>query len=145
MDEQMVLVIFDTFRGHKVVEMESLLLRNNILSVVVPSNCKDLLQPLDFFFNKPLKDHLRNSFQTWYSEQVPIQLQEGKEPEDVKVDTRLSVMKPLSAKWITAAYDHLRSDSGFVHSGFVEAGIVEALEEAETKEHLDNDPFADLD
>ena len=44
---------------------------------------------------KRLKDHLRRSFQTWTSEQVSKQLQEGKEPEDVKVDTRLTVMKPL--------------------------------------------------
>ena len=54
-------------------------------------------------------------------------------------------MKPLSAKWITAAYDHLRSDSAFIRGGFVEAGIVEALEETETEEHSDDDPFADLD
>ena len=40
------------------------------LSVLVPSNCTDLLQPLDLSVNKPLKDHLRSCFQSWYSEQV---------------------------------------------------------------------------
>ena len=41
-----------------------------------------------------------------------------------------AVMKPLSARWITSAYDYLRSDSGIVLGGFLEAGIVEALDHA---------------
>ena len=139
----MVLFIFDTFKGHKEDRMESLLLENNVLSVIVPSNCTDLLQPLDLSVNKPLKDPLRRSFQSWYSEQVSKQLEEGKEPEDVKVDTRLSIMKPLSAKWITSAYDNFRSDSRIVRGGFVEAGIVEALDQDETEYQAesDEDPF----
>ena len=141
----MVLFIFDTFKGHKEDRMESLLLENNVLSVIVPSNCTDLLQPLDLSVNKPLKDPLRRSFQSWYSEQVSKQLEEGKEPEDIKVDTRLSIMKPLSAKWITSAYDYFRSDSGIVRGGFVEAGIVEALDQDETEYQAesDEDPFQD--
>ena len=113
--------------------------------MIAPSNCTDLLQPLDLSVNKPLKDHLRHSFQSWYSEQVSKQLEEGKEPEDVKIDTRLSIMKPLSAKWIISAYDYLRSESRIVRGGFVEAGIVEALEQDKTEDHMDEDPFQDLD
>ena len=41
---------------------------------------------------------------------------------DVKMDTRLSVIKPLSARWITSVYDYIRKESGIIHSGFVEAG-----------------------
>lgn len=57
--------------------MELLLLENNILSVIVLSNCADL-QPLDLSVNKPLKDQLRRSLQSWYSEQVSKQLEEGR-------------------------------------------------------------------
>ena len=115
--------------------------------MIVPSNCTDLLQPLDLSVNKPLKDHLRCSFQSWYSEQVSKQLEEGKEPEDIKVDTRLSVMKPLGARWITSACDYIRSESGIVRGGFLEAGIVDALDqnEANSEGHSDDDPFEDLD
>ena len=52
----MVVVIFDTFKGHTRSEMDFLLLENNI-SVIVPSNCTDVLQPLDLSVNKPMKDH----------------------------------------------------------------------------------------
>ena len=49
----------------------------------------------------------------------------------MKVDTRLTVMKPLSAKWIISAYDHLCHDSGIVRGGFIVAGILETLNEAD--------------
>ena len=72
----MTLVIFNTFKGHKEDGMVSLLLENNVLSLIVPSNCTDLLQPLDLSVNKPLKDPLRCSFQSWYSAQVSKQMEE---------------------------------------------------------------------
>ena len=67
-EEHMAVVIFDTFKGHTGSKMESLLLENNIISIIVPSNCTDVLQPLELSVNKPLKDHLRSKFQSWYSE-----------------------------------------------------------------------------
>ena len=42
----------------------------------------------------------------------------------MKVDMRLSIMKPLGAKWITSAYDYLRSESGIVRGGFIEAELL---------------------
>ena len=101
----MTVVIFDTYKGHIGSEMESLLLENNIISVLVFNNCTDVLQPLDLSVNKPLNDHLRSKFQLWYSEQVSKQMIDEKQPEDIEVDMKLSVMKPLSARWIISAYD----------------------------------------
>ena len=126
--------------------METLLQQHNILSVIVPSSCTDLLQPLYLSVNKPLKDHLRSCCQSWhYSEQVSKQLEGGKEPEGIKVDTKLTVVKPLSARWIISAYDCVRSQSWIIYSGFVEAGIVAALESDDKDEIEDEDPFQDLD
>ena len=102
-DEHIALVIFDSLKGHKGDELDSLLHDNNTLSVVIHSNCKVLLQPLHFSVNKPMKDHLCCTFKTWYSEQVTKQLWNRKDPEDMKVDLQLTVMKPLSTKWIISA------------------------------------------
>ena len=74
-EQHMALVIYDTFKGHTGEEMKSILVQNNITSVIVPANCTDLLQPLDLSVNKPFKDHLRHCFQSWYSDQVSSQLQ----------------------------------------------------------------------
>ena len=59
------------------------------------------LQPLNLSVNKPLK---RSKFQSWYSDQVSKQVDGGKQPEDIEVDMKLSVMKLLSARWIISAY-----------------------------------------
>ena len=42
----------------------------------------------------------------WYACQVQLQIESGQKIEDVRVDTRLSIMKELGAKWIVAAYDY---------------------------------------
>lgn len=94
----MALMIFETFKGHTNSEMRSLLSESNILSVIVPSNCTDALQSLDLSINKPLKGHLRSKFQCWYSEQVSKQIDDGKQPNELIVDTKLSVMRTLSDK-----------------------------------------------
>ena len=110
----------------------------------MPSNCKVRLQTLDLSVNKPLKDHLRNKFQSWYLEQVSKQLEQGKESKDSSV----SVMKPHSANWIISAIDYLRSEPSIVRGGFVDAGIVEALDQDENNSetgNLDEDQFQDLD
>ena len=39
----MAVVIFDTFKGHTGSEMESLLLENNIISVLVPNSCTNVI------------------------------------------------------------------------------------------------------
>ena len=56
-------------------------------------------------------------------------------------------MKLLSVRWITSAYDYIRSESGMVRGGFLEAGIVDTLDkdEADSEQQSDDDPFEDLD
>ena len=73
------------------------------------------------------------------------QMDDGKQPEDIEVDMKLSVMKPLSARWIISAYDYLRIKAEIVHGGFVEAGICEAMDEAESDCDLEDHPFANID
>ena len=105
--------------------------------VIVPSNCTGVLQPLDLSVNKPLKDHLRSKFQSWYSDQVSNQMDDG---NNIEVDMKLTMMKPLSAMFV---YDYLRNKSGIVRDGFVEVGICEVVGEAESD--CDSDAFADID
>ena len=65
---------------------------NHLISVRVPNNCTDRLQPLDLIVNKAIKDRLRQSFTDWYACQVKLQIESGKSIQDLRVDTRLSVM-----------------------------------------------------
>ena len=87
--------------------------------------CQPTAQPMDLCINKPFKDHMKASFQTWYAQQVCLQLQQKQLHK--AVDLRLSVVKPLSANWIMAAFAHVQSNTELVKNGFREAGITVAL------------------
>ena len=101
------------------------LLRNNHIHVmIVPANCTDRLQPLDVSVNKAAKEFLRRQFQEWYSSKISSQLQAGSTVE--AVDLRMAVVKPLSAKWMIALYDYLKSKPDIIKNGFRHAGITAA-------------------
>ena len=162
LDTQPGLCIYDVFKGHKKNEVQTLVEENKILTVFVPSNCTDLLQPLDLSVNKAVKERLRQHFRSWYSEQVKEKLQVGEEIENITVDLRMSVMKELGARWIVSACDHIRSHPEIITNGFKKAGIVEAIASPDNisssncngdptsgdmadQDSSDGDPFEDLD
>ena len=62
----------------------------------------------------------------WYRDQVQTQLDRGIKIEEVKVDMRVSVVKPLSAKWIIKAVDELASRPCEIkYKRFERGGILE--------------------
>ena len=63
----------------------------------------------------------------WYSDQVQTQLDRGIKIEEVKVDMRLSIVKPLSAKWIIKVVDEVASCPCEIKKGYERAGILECL------------------
>ena len=105
------LAIFDSFKGQTTPAFYSLLQSHNIIAVQVPANCTDKLQSLNVSLNKPVKDEMKKQFQTWYSEQVQKQLQEGVPINQVKVEMPASVMKNLSVNWIMSTWESLKSRS----------------------------------
>ena len=56
------------------------------------------------------------------------QLKSGKQPDNVKIDKRLSVIKLLHAKWITSLYNYIQNNMQIVLSGFEKSGITKFLE-----------------
>ena len=98
------------------------------MRVLVPSNCTDLLQPLDLSTNKALKAKMSSCFSAWYSQEVGRQLEKGTPPDAVNIDLRMSLIKELSCKWLVSTYDHIRSHPEIIQNGFRKAGITSALE-----------------
>ncbi len=43
------LALFDCFKGQTTANIQSLLLENNIIAILIPANCTDKLQPMDVF------------------------------------------------------------------------------------------------
>jgi hypothetical protein len=115
------LVIFDRFKAQCTTNILDLLQNNHVHVVIVPANCTDRLQPLDISVNKAAKEFLRRQFHDWYSSKISSQLKAGS-----SVDLRMAVVKPLSAKWMIALYDYLKSKPDIIKNGFRHAGITAA-------------------
>ena len=118
---QPALVIFDTFRGQCTEQIFSKL-ENSVHVLIIPANCMDRLQPLDLSVNKA-KEFLHTQFSNWYADQICNQLHQGVKPVK-SVDLRLSIIKPLGARWMIALYDYFKSKPEIAKNGFKETGIV---------------------
>ena len=123
------LALFDGFRGQTTASIYSLLEKNHIISVLIPANCTNKLQPLDISVNKPMNDHLQSEFQTWYASEMLKQLQTTP-VADVKVDVAAAAIKPHSAAWIFSAWQSITMRPDIVINGFHKAGIVDAIASA---------------
>ena len=120
------LVLFDFFKGQCTDSVFKLLDENNILHIMVPANCTDRLQPLDLSVNKPAKDFMKSKFQEWYGKIICQQLEDG---INESVDMRLSVMKPLMAKWAIDMYEYFLSQPNIIINGYRAAGIIDVLKD----------------
>lgn len=124
-DSQSALVILDEFKGQTTDAVLNLLRQNDIEYVLVPPNCTDRLQPLDVSINKPVKDFLRRKFTDWYAEKIVAQQDSGTATQPV--DMKLSIMKPIGAKWMIEAFDYIQSHPDMIRNGFKNVGITDFL------------------
>ena len=114
------LLIFDNFKAQCTSDLLQTLDKNNINVVLIPPNCTDRLQPLDISVNKAAKEYLRQQFQSWYAQEVCAQLKGEKEkaPVDLRLSIRLSIVKPLGARWIIDMHGYFKSKPDIVCNGF---------------------------
>ena len=117
------LAIFDCFRGQTTPEFLPLLKVHNIVSVQIPANCTDRLQPLDVSVNK---DDLKKSFHSWYANEVQKQLK-SVPVHEVKVDVSAAVIKMKSVSWFISAWELLQGRPEIVINGFKKFGILDAV------------------
>ena len=126
-DDQPALAIFDQFRGQLTSTFQDFLAANHIMVVEIPPNCTDRLQPLDLSVNKPIKDNLKTKFQLWYAGNITQQLKAKSTIEPA--DLRLSIMKPLGAKWLIETVEEMKQRKDVIINGFCNAGIMDAVKD----------------
>ena len=82
---------------------------------------------LDLSFNKEYKHALKDRYNQWYADQVAQQI-DNIDDEDqirtVKVDTRMTVIKPLHANWIIDVHQEMANKKNLILDGFKKAGII---------------------
>ena len=99
----------------------------------------------DMTVNREAKKFMKDQFTSWYSAQIQSQLDSGVVLNDVDVDLRLSVLKPIHATWIVSNYNHLSSFEGrqSIVKGWKKAGVTDVVNGS--KKLPSEDPFEDLD
>ena len=72
---------------------------------------------------------MKDEFTSWYSAQIQGQLDSGVVLDDVDVDLRLSVLKPIHATWIVSMYNQLSSSEGrqSIAKGWKKAGVTDVV------------------
>ena len=75
----------------------------------IPNNItNNIFQPPDLSVNRSCKSFLRREAQPRYSPQIEKQIKEGKKAHEINVDTRISIMKPVHAKWVVSFYGEIK-------------------------------------
>ena len=109
--EQHDLIIMGTFKGQDNDTLKKLCAENNC-DVIVPHNLTNKFQPLDLSVDKAAKWFIQNKYNDWFADQVFTQLQNVKDPNDVKISSKLSNLKPIHARWIVDYYNHVIMEKG---------------------------------
>ena len=121
---QKSLCLCDVFRAQMAKEFIEDLKSRNIEVVYIPPSTTDKLQPMDLSIQKVVKDKMKAHFQSWYASCISKQLSQGSDIESIKpVDLRLSVLKPLGAKWLVETHKDIKCQPQLIVNGFEKAGI----------------------
>ena len=100
LDDQKGMLIFDVFKGQVTENVTKFIEENDCVFVHVPNNMTEHFQPLDLNVNGHAKEFLKNKFECWYAKQVTDQIDSGSNVYDVNVPLKLSIIKPIHAKWL---------------------------------------------
>lgn len=127
---QKALVVWDVFKGQMTEVVKQKLSSYNIELVAVPANMTHFFQPLDLTVNGSTKKYMKKKFIIYYSSCVKQQLDNGKQLEDIDVDFRLTIIKPLHAQWLVDMFNFLSSQKGadIIIKGWTKAGVVGVLD-----------------
>ena len=142
------LLIMDVFKGQMTSKVLKVLKDNHILLQSVPANFTYLFQPLDVQGgpNGFVKRLMKKKFSEWYTGKIMQGLDEGKQLAEIEVPLKLSIVKPLHAKWIMEMYNVMTSDEGrnVCLKAWEVSGIKKAVDQGLSK--LPSlDPFAHID
>ena len=139
--QQKALLISDVFRGQHTDCVKVMMEQNNCLFVKVPANMTQHFQHLDVSINGLAKRFMKTQYENWYADNIVTQMAAGVSTENVKVDTRLTIIREVHSRRICRLYDDLKERKDDIKRGFAKSGITEAVA---TDFNVEVNPFADL-
>ena len=141
LENRKCLLTYNVFKVQTTEMYREHLDENNIAYVQVPPNLTHIFQPLVLNVNAFTKSFLKSRSHKWYTKEVTNGLNKGKNVHQIDIDTKLSKMKPIHARWLISLYEKLRNSNKIIKSAFENALVMEAID---NKEIPDEDPFKPL-
>ena len=128
---QVACLIWDEFKAHSTEKVELELEHLNMKDVAVPKNMTHLLQTLDLTTNGVVKKMDQRECSDYFTRCITGALLANpkRDVATMKVDLKLSTLKPIHAKTFSKVYEHVKSDQGkqAILNGFRAAGITDAV------------------
>ena len=147
--DQKTLLIWDDFKAHNAPSVIALSDHLNIVRVDIPKNFTHLVAPLDLTVNKKLKEFEQAMFSDYYSAALKKSIIQNPDMDvaDIRVDTKLSTLKPIHATSLRKSYEYFKTDPGKTNilNGWRASGITKAVNDARDNSWSSLlDPFANL-
>ena len=101
------------FKGPMTTTLLQKIASNNIQSVKVPSNLTHIYQPFDVTVNDATKQFMKRKFEDWYPGQIVTEMNKGTDVEEIDVQMKLFVMKPLHVSWLLELYNYMTLRTGY--------------------------------
>ena len=139
--DQKALLIFDVFRSQTTDKIFKVLKDNHILVTKVPANMTHPFQPFDLTVHKVAKDYTKQKLSEWFTCQINTGLENGQELDDIEVNYRLNVLKPLHAKWLPRKTT--KKGQEVISNGWKRSGIYDPITLRSSKLPA-LDPFSDI-
>ena len=107
---QPALLIIDVFLGQVTKPVIDKMTANKLVKVT--ANMTRLFQPLDLTVNGAAKAYMKKCFTEWYSRCIIQELDSGKVVDNIGIQLKMSVLKPLHANWIKDLYNYFTAPEG---------------------------------
>jgi len=107
---QKALIIMDQHWSHTDASTASILSDLKCDTAHLYPNSTDLFCALDVGICKPLKSCLRRTFEQYCASSIASQLDANIPASNIKVNLRLSALKPLAGQWISSCYTYLQEN-----------------------------------
>jgi hypothetical protein len=98
-----------------------------VKTIFVPTNCTSVFQPANVILQRPFKHAFRNEFDDWSMDQIQQQLENATPTEGIKLESKLSVLKPLLCSWLYKAWLHIHKKK-MVQIGWEKCGLLQAFQ-----------------
>lgn len=102
-----------------------LLAKNNIKLQFIPAGFTDKLQPCDAqpSPNLAFKENLTEQFESYSAGKVRKGLADNKRIEEIKIDLRTSIIKPIHARWMVRSYNKLKDNTVLIKKAWQTTGL----------------------